>query len=157
MAGDWLEVLRKKQQRVHDLRAELATLEAELRDAKAILAGRIDPIPSSQGPKPKSRHGFTGGKRAKPIQKGSSVWWTQIVLDAAEAPLHIDEILRQVNENSDEKVLKNTLVSNLSRYVKHGDTFTRPAPSTFGLTKWDEERQMKIDLARQEMGGLEPA
>jgi hypothetical protein len=85
------------------------------------------------------------------------VWWTQIVLDAAEAPLHIDEILRQVNENSDEKVLKNTLVSNLSRYVKHGDTFTRPAPSTFGLTKWDEERQMKIDLARQEMGGLEPA
>jgi hypothetical protein len=137
MGNDWLETLRRKQQRATVLRAELAEIEAELRDARAILSGRVETVvvPEQQ---PKSRHGFTRGKRAKPIQEGSSVWWARQLLQQAGHELVVDELLAQINDLSPTKVQKPTLVSNLSRYVKHGDTFTRPAPSTYGLIEWDQ-------------------
>lgn len=131
---DWLEVLRQKQHRLAELKEELATLEVELRDAKAILSGRPD-----VATKPKSRHGFTNGRRARPIQHGSSVWWAEKVLDNLGENLPIDELLSMIEAQSGQRVKKNTLVSNLSRYVKFNDTFTRPAPSVFGLVKFADK------------------
>ena len=52
----------------------------------------------------------------------------------------IDELLERVNAQSSTTVQKPTLVSNLSRYVQHGDTFARPAPSTYGLIAWNSEQ-----------------
>src|SRR5262245_16751514 len=131
---DWIETLRQKQRRLAELKEEIATLEAELRDAKAILAGRLDTSNT-----PKSRHGFTNGVRQRPIQHGSSVWWAEKVLSAHGEPLPIDKLLSGIQHESGEKVKKATLVSNLSRYVKYNDTFTRPAPSVFGLVKFGEK------------------
>jgi hypothetical protein len=138
MAQDWLETLRKKQQRANQLRDELAEIERELRDAKAILTGRSI-VPDTE--RPKSRHGFTGGKRAKPIQEGSSVWWTQKVLTDAGAPMHIDAIITHIKERGGPVVQKATLASNLSRYVTHGDTFDRPGPNVFGLIQASEPEE----------------
>ncbi len=135
VAKDWLETLKLKHLRAAVLKAELSIIEAELRDARAILAGRIAVTPEPN--KPKSRHGFTGGKRAKPIQEGSSVWYSEKILRDTGHPLSVDALLVKINAVSDTPVQKPTLVSNLSRYVKHGDTFNRPAPSTFGLVEWD--------------------
>lgn len=130
--ADWLDTLRRKQQRVTELEQELAELKAELRDARAILSGRPNE-PELPLLRPRSRHGFTGGKRAKPIQQGSSVWWTVQVLRDTGAPMHIDNIITTIFERSGETVKKATLVSNLSRYIAHNDTFVRPEPSVYGL------------------------
>ena len=133
-----LDALREKQQRVVELRKELAQLEAELRDAKALLSGR--PLASKYNAhKPKSRHGFTNGVRRKPIQENSSVWWAQQALMLEEKPLHIDELLQKIKEYSTLDVKKSTLISNLSRYIKHNDTFVRPAESTYGLINYAEK------------------
>jgi len=138
---DWLEVLRQKQHRLAELKEEVATLEAELRDARAILSGRSpDPIAS----KPKSRHGFTNGRRARPIQQGSSVWWAERVLDLRGEAMSLDDLLDEIERHSGQKVKKNTLVSNLSRYVKYHDTFNRPAPSVFGLVKFAEKQEVSV-------------
>src|SRR5262245_49298052 len=119
--GTWIDTLRQKQAKATALRAELAALEAELRDAKLILSGRMnewdEPI------KPKSRHGFTGGKRARPIQEGSSVWWTKRVLEENGTPMTIDDIVVAIKLKAGIDVKKTTLISNLSRYIKHRDTF----------------------------------
>jgi hypothetical protein len=50
-----------------------------------------------------------------------------------------------IEVQSGQKVKKNTLVSNLSRYVKYNDTFTRPAPSVFGLVKFNEKPADKAE------------
>lgn len=41
--------------------------------------------------------------------------------------------------------MKATLVSNLSRYVNQNDTFTRPAPSTYGLAEWGTDSEQLLE------------
>jgi len=55
----------------------------------------------------------------------------------------MDELLKRIEQRFHHKVKKTTLVGNLSRKVKAGDTFDRPAPSTYGLLKFRKERQLK--------------
>jgi hypothetical protein len=126
---EWLEELRQKQARVKALRDELAQLEAELRDARSLLTSRRE----SERARPTSRHGFTNGRRARPIQEGSSVWWARQVLQEAGRPMGIDELVAKINTRAGEAIKKSTLVSNLSRYVIHHDTFSRPVRSQYGL------------------------
>lgn len=153
---DLLRVVRDMQNEAEKLREELkgtdkkrirlAWLEMQLNRARAFLQGDalID--------KPKSRHGFVGGKRAKPIQDGSSVWWTAKVLYFAQQPMHIDRILERIKGDSGLTFQKATVVSNLSRYVKYGDTFTRPAPNVFGLIDFS----FNIDGTIHELDFAEP-
>lgn len=134
--ASWLETLRQKQRRVSELEAELMALRSELRDARAILRGD-EPVHLTADAKPKSRHGFVGGKRSRPIQEGSSVWWTREILKDSRTPLSVDEIITRIKDITGNDVRKTTLVSNLSRYVKHGDTFVRPEPSKYGLMDYE--------------------
>ena len=53
--------------------------------------------------------------------------------------MHVDSLLKRIEEMSGFTVRKTTLVSNLSRYVRAQDTFTRPEPSMYGLSEWTEE------------------
>jgi hypothetical protein len=143
---DWISELKRQQKQAEDLRREIAALdtkrsvklaqlkliELRLGEAMAVLRGD-EPV------KPKSRHGFVGGKRAKPIQQGSSVWWTAKVLYLLGKPTHINKLLERIKAESGEVFKKNTLVSNLSRYVRYGDTFNRPAPNVFGLIDFDRD------------------
>jgi hypothetical protein len=152
---DWLTAIKRQQREAEDLRreiavldtkrakksAKLASIERRLKDALAVLHG-------DEPQKPKSRHGFVGGKRAKPIQHGSSVWWTAKVLYLIGKPTHISKLLERITAESGETFKKNTLVSNLSRYVRYGDTFNRPAPNVFGLI--DFERDIEAVLAGAE-------
>jgi hypothetical protein len=124
--------LRRELAGTEKKRARLAWLDLQMNRARAFLQGDalID--------KPKSRHGFVGGRRAKPIQQGSSVWWTAKMLYQSQQPMHIDRILPRVQEQSGLKFKKATVVSNLSRYVKYGDTFNRPAPNVYGLIDFSQ-------------------
>lgn len=130
-----LDVLRDKQRRLEELRKEADQLEAELAKARALLG-----IPQAGG-KPrrvKSRHGFTHGVRTRPIKNGSSVDWAKKALQDAKSPLHIDSLIAVIVAMGGPEVKKATLASNLSRYVVHHDTFTRPQANTFGLIEWGE-------------------
>lgn len=121
MTGNLIGSIREKQQRIVALKREILTLEGELREAKAIL---------NQKPK----HETTRiNVRKRPIRPKSSVWWTQRVLQHAGKPLHIDEIVKRVEEFSGQSTRKSTLVSNLSRYVRMADTFARFEEGTYGL------------------------
>jgi hypothetical protein len=50
----------------------------------------------------------------------------------------VDDLVKAVEELSGLNVRKSTLVSNLSRYVRAGDTFTRPEPGAYGLVDFQE-------------------
>lgn len=132
-----VDAIREKQGRLSALKAEIAQLETELREASALLAGGA--VRVAAPPRPKlSRHGFTNGKRSKPIQSGSSVDWAKRLLQEAGRPMHIDTIIETVSQRGGPTIKKPTLVSNLSRYVRHGDTFIRTAESTYGLVGRDK-------------------
>lgn len=149
---DWVTTLREQQQRAENLRrdltlmdaqraekaAELAAIENRLREAFGILSGEaVTPT------KPKSRHGFIGGKRARPIQHGSSVWWSAKALYLIGKPLHIKKLIDRIKQESGETFKQATLVSNLTRYVRYGDTFNRPAPNTFGLIDFSQDIEVQ--------------
>lgn len=124
------EVIREKQARIAELRAELEKLEAELRDAKGLLTGR---------PVRNHRKGIHGGRRRRPIRDGSTVDLALRVLRDVGRPLSIEDLMSLIAQRMGKPVKKATLVSNLSRYVKAGDTFTRTAESTYGLLKQGTE------------------
>lgn len=124
MTGDLLEAIREKQKRLQDLRREIVAVEAELREAKAILGER---------PREIGRVGF----RKRPIRPRSSVWWAKSALVHAGKPMHIDELVKRVEEFSSQAVRKSTLVSNLSRYVRSRDTFSRPEEGIYGLLDFE--------------------
>jgi type II secretory pathway component PulJ len=130
VATDLIGSIREKQQRIVALRREILALEGELREAKAIL---------NQKPKHETSK-ITLRKR--PIRPQSSVWWAQRVLQHAGKPIHIDELLRRVEELSGHTTRKSTLVSNLSRYVRMGDTFVRIEEGTYALADHVQKLQV---------------
>ena len=131
-----LDILKEKQRRLAELRREADQLESELAEARAVLGV---PNITGRGRKPRSRHGFTNGVRKRPIRADSSVDWAQKALKNSGAPLHIDNLIANIAAMGGPMVKKPTLASNLSRYVVHHDTFTRPKANTFGLTEWGAE------------------
>jgi hypothetical protein len=148
--ADLLAVIRHKRQRLAEILREADSLRSELQQIEK--AAKLDGTVQISA-KPKSRHGFTGGKRSRPIQPGSSVDRALLCLQAIGEPLTADQIVDIVNKSAPSlpRVKKDTLVSNLTRYVQHGDTFTRPAPNTYGLVEFDAKQsqvpgQRQIDL-----------
>ena len=79
-------------------------------------------------------------QRTRPIRESSSVGQARRVLRIAHGgPLHIDEVIKLIRQMTGLSVNKQTLVSNLSRYVNAGDTFVRTAPNTYALKRERED------------------
>lgn len=138
MADSLIDAIREKRQKLLELRDETARLEAELREAKAELLGR--PL-GSRAHKLRSRKTLIA--RSRPVKPGSSVDLAVQALRATGVPLHINEIIAYIYKTTGHEVKKATLVSNLSRYLQDGKTFTRPAESTYGL----KEFEAKVEAA----------
>lgn len=131
MGDSVVELLRQKQQRAAELRQELTQIEAELAEARELLAAG-----KSQPSKARARR-VPVGTAKRPIQSNSSVDWAKRVLDMVKTPLEVDDLLGKIRQIGGPQIQKPTLVSNLSRYVKQGNTFNRTAPNTYGLIEWD--------------------
>jgi hypothetical protein len=143
MASDLIAVIKQKQEAI-------AKLQAELAEARALLVGE---------PRPKSRMQASpevvekatsrrvrrrrrgrmrlrrplGVKAAKgEIVPTSSVGLTVAVLKRAGRPLHINDIIKEI-EREGHTVKKITLVGNLSRYITRNRVFYRLSPSVYGL------------------------
>jgi hypothetical protein len=143
-----LQLIREKRERLESLQRQVAILQAELRQIESATKGRPITIERFVPGKtrPKSRHGFTNGKRARPIQPGSSVAWTRKVLSEAQKPLTVEQVIARIAAEGGPDVKKPTLVSNLSRYVQHHDTFRRVAPNTYGLISPEDSENKEVDI-----------
>ncbi|SRR5260370_16174550 len=58
------------------------------------------------------------------------------VLEMAGQSLHVNEILKMIEEKYGKPPKRTSLVGALSRYSKQGLHFMRTAPNTFGLIEW---------------------
>ena len=125
-------------------KAEIARLQAELDAARAALADEQSDatVYVSTRARHKRPARLTGQKRRR--RGDSTTAWAEAVLRDAGKNLHITQLLKGIEDRFHKKVLKTTLVGNLARKVKARDTFDRPAPSTFGLLEWRNERAIKL-------------
>jgi hypothetical protein len=130
-----LTAIREKTARLRELQAEVLALEVELEQIRGLVAPN-----GASRQRVKSRHGFSGGRRTRPIQEKSSVWWAREILGQAGGPLSADELVERIRQASGQSVQKTTLVSNLSRYVKHKDTFARRGRNTYALLDDSEQK-----------------
>jgi len=55
------------------------------------------------------------------------------VLKKAHTPLHVSELLKQIQSVFGVRVDRDSLVSSLTKKISHGDRFLRTEPNTFGL------------------------
>ncbi len=55
------------------------------------------------------------------------------VLNRAQGPLHVSELLKRIEASFGVHVDRESLVSSLTKKIAHGDRFVRTQPNTFGL------------------------
>ena len=124
---DVLEKVRQLVKRLHDLDVERAELEAQLAE--------IQKLTSEQS------LGRKGGRRStrRRLRKGSAAAWAETAIRQAGKPIHVDDLVEAVSRLSGSRVHKSSLVSNLSRYVKSGVLFSRPAEGFYSLLEIDSE------------------
>ena len=58
--------------------------------------------------------------------------------------MHVDELIKMIEQMAGRQVSKATLVSNLSRYVNQNDTFRRPQPNTYELIDVPNSGDMRL-------------
>lgn len=63
----------------------------------------------------------------------SKISIVQDILQSAEHPLHVSEIIRRAKEDHHVTIDRESIVSALTKKVIRGDTFVRVGPNTFGL------------------------
>jgi hypothetical protein len=125
MASELIELIRQKREEIARLRQQLGEIEDELAEARRVLA--------DQDAAPDEARDDAVAAPAWPTAAPSSVAMAETVLSEAGRPMHIDDLLAGIEERFRQHVRKDTLVGNLSRYIKSGKTFERAAPSVFGL------------------------
>lgn len=79
----------------------------------------------------KSKPGRSTAKDAAAAPTTTSM--AEQILRSHGRPMTVDEIIIGIRQRFGRDVLKDTLVGNLSRKIAKGDTFVRPAISTYGL------------------------
>jgi hypothetical protein len=121
---------------------EVRQLEMHLKEANAYLQALQDSI------KVISREsggaaGTTGtGESWEPqqtLRPGSETAKARDALKLAGKPLHISALLQQLGRPVDKKN-RASLSGSLAAYVRTGQIFTRPAPNTFGLVEFGQDR-----------------
>ena len=125
--------IKQKTAAVARLRADLAKREAELDQIRQLLEDS-KPAPPARlvGQRPRR------GQRKSPYFATSSVGLTATLLKEIGKPLHVDEIVRILDERG-QKVKRETLIGNLARYVKASLIFARFGPNVFGLKEWPKQ------------------
>lgn len=141
MANDLLSIIREKKQLIAQTQAEL---DEAMRELQAATAAPVVP-PKTSPARRRSRRmaAEIPIARRRRRRTDSSLAWSEAVLNEAGQDLHIDEMLKRIEQKFHQKVKKTTLVGNLARRVKAHDTFYRSAPNTFGLLVFRKEKQLK--------------
>jgi hypothetical protein len=152
--GTLLSAFRQTLTKIEELKrhvaaeqAEISTLEREIEELRSTLMAET--TPKSSGEFSVVGRAVNRGRvaRTRPIRQNSTVGLARRVLaTAGGGPLHIEEIIRNIESMTGLPVNKQTLTSNLSRYCKARDTFRRTAPNTFELIRNDEQNEKEMRL-----------
>jgi hypothetical protein len=139
MAGNLIQAFRLTLARIADIERNIITEKLEL----ATLRGEIEELRAALGTTAASDADSAAGlheaaTRKRPIREGSSVGLAKRVLQMAGGPMYVNEIIKNIEHMTGLPLNKPTLVSNLSRYVKAGDTFKRTGANTFALLSYEE-------------------
>jgi hypothetical protein len=134
MPNDLIAVIKQKQ-------AEIAKLQAELDEAKALLSGGVYlSVPHHGGrrlpPESKGKNrgrAIAGAKReADALVPNSAGYFAAEAIQAAGHPLHANEIVKWADAKG-HKLKLATVVGMLSRRVKKKSVFYRAGRNVFGL------------------------
>lgn len=147
MDGPLINAFNTTVNRLSEIDRELVSLEAkraellkerlklvdDLMQAKSVLTHLAAPLANEAQAPNESSSIEIPRKRKRPIQESSTVGWARRVLRTAKRPMHVDELIKMIEQMTGRHISKATLVSNLSRYVNQNDTFRRPQPNTYEL------------------------
>jgi hypothetical protein len=107
--------------------AEIVQLEEKLKVAKVYVRALQDVLRELGRHRPS--HDI---KSEASLRKGSVVAQARDLILARRTPMYIDDLLSSLGKDISRES-KASLTSALAAYVRKGEIFTRPAPSTFGL------------------------
>ena len=128
------------QKRIDRKRAEMAELEAEIRDAKIYVQALEDTLKML----PREERGEGVERSPAPnIRTGSKVDKARQAILKAGQPLHVSQLLSAIGRpnNTGNRA---ALAGSLSAYARREEIFTRPAPNTFGLLELAESVSKNI-------------
>lgn len=77
------------------------------------------------------------------LRQGSVVAQARRVILSRGTPIHVDDLLVLLGKEVTRET-KASLTGSLAAYVRKGDVFTRPAPSTFGLIELEHFEEKEI-------------
>ena|SRR5215813_11169980 len=121
--GDLVSIIKAKQ-------AQIATLQAELKEAQALLAAVVMATRATSRRRDRSRSSRRRSVRA--LLHSPTAREAAKVLQKAGRPLHATSIATRMRRTG-HRVTLGTLVSTLSRWVRSRSVFYRVGPNTFGL------------------------
>jgi hypothetical protein len=128
-------------QKVRELRQSLDALD----ETRAQIQAELDEIVAAAGGAPERPKGRSKGRSVaagrRPIREGSALHWAKVVLEKRGTPWYVDDLLKDIQHLSGRTIQKTSLVSSLSRYVRAGDTFTRPKEGYYGLVTHEHETE----------------
>ena len=124
--------MQRKRDELRKARQRVERLEDALRHYEEVY-NVMNGVPSS---------GSSGVSGDGTVKSGSQAEKVIRVLSDAGEPVHINEIMARMGIECTMSA-KNSLAGSLSRYVRQGQIFTRPAPGTFGLIEWEEPESQK--------------
>jgi len=131
------------EKRIEKKRAEVAELEARVREERAFLAGLQESLRFF------TKEDF-GEPPAEPnLRPGTDLYKTREYLQKLGHSAYIPDILKGIGK----EVTKENRVSlsgNLSWYVRKGLIFTRPKPNTFGLISLKEGAKEQVGEVEEE-------
>ncbi len=120
--------------------AEVLLLEDKLKVARVYIKALQDVLKEIQ------RDPSSGeGDAEVALRRGSAVARARDVILARGSPIHVDDLILALGKEVTRES-KASLTGSLAAYVRRGEIFTRPAPSTFGLIELEQfEVQSKTE------------
>jgi hypothetical protein len=124
----------RKRQEILSLQEQIRTLDGQIREANSYIQAldemlRLLPKESAT-PAQNSPPQFT-------LRSGTTVARIKEILEEAGKPLHISTILKALDRPINNST-RAAVAGSISSYMRKGEIFTRPAPNTFGLIKFDK-------------------
>ena len=122
-------IRKELEKRIEKKRAEIADLKKQVELSESYLQAMLDTFRLI----PKDEESGDSGKSLRP---GTDLANAYLALEAAGQPLHVADLLKAMGKAATQQN-KTSLTGSLGSYVRRGDTFTRPAPNTFGLKAFE--------------------
>ncbi len=116
------------EKRIQKRREEISALKVKVREAEVYISALEEAL------RVLPREGINNGNAGDVLRQGSNAALAREAILLAGRPMHLVELLKAMKKDST-RASRTGLSGSLAAYVRKGEIFTRPAPSTFGLVE----------------------